>query len=81
MGCALSSDLRKRVLRAWQDGSSARQAAARFGVSVLPSRPLPVPGLGRARWLVELIRCRAGESADLKWRRVSTPPVKAVLLA
>jgi protein ImuA len=26
--------------------------------------PLPVPGVGRARWLVELIRCRAGESAD-----------------
>ena len=31
-----------------------------------PSRPLPVPGLGRARWLVELIRCRAGESADFE---------------
>ncbi|MBD0417466.1 ImuA family protein [Oryzicola mucosus] len=36
----------------------------RWRVSVLPSAALPVPGLGRARWLVELIRCRAGESAD-----------------
>jgi hypothetical protein len=25
---------------------------------------LPVPGIRRARWQVELIRCRAGESAD-----------------
>jgi hypothetical protein len=32
-------------------------------VTALPSTPLPVPGVGRARWLVELIRCRAGESA------------------
>ena len=39
-------------------------AATRWRVSVLPSNPLPVPGVGRARWLVELIRCRAGESAD-----------------
>jgi protein ImuA len=23
-----------------------------------------VPGVGRARWQLELIRCRAGESAD-----------------
>jgi protein ImuA len=30
----------------------------------MPSTPLPVPGVGRARWLLELIRCRAGESAD-----------------
>jgi protein ImuA len=30
------------------------------------SAPLPVPGIGRARWLVELIRWRAGESADFE---------------
>jgi protein ImuA len=27
---------------------------------------LPVPGVGRARWQLELIRCRAGESADFE---------------
>lgn len=39
---------------------------SRWRVSVLPSAPLPVPGLGRSRWLLELIRCRAGESADFE---------------
>ena len=38
----------------------------RWRVSVLPSEALPVPGVGRSRWLVELIRCRAGESADFE---------------
>jgi inward rectifier potassium channel len=32
----------------------------------LPATPLPVPGVGRARWQLELIRCRAGESADFE---------------
>jgi hypothetical protein len=35
-------------------------------VTALPSTPLPVPGVGRARWLVELIRCRAGEPASFE---------------
>lgn len=34
MGRALSGDLRSRVLKASDDGLSARQAAARFGVGV-----------------------------------------------
>jgi protein ImuA len=41
-------------------------SATRWRVSALPSTPLPVPGVGRARWQVELIRCRAGESADFE---------------
>jgi protein ImuA len=41
-------------------------ATTRWRISVLPSTPLPVPGVGRHRWLVELIRARAGESADFK---------------
>ncbi|EMS95902.1 hypothetical protein H009_19764 [Agrobacterium tumefaciens str. Cherry 2E-2-2] len=41
-------------------------SVTRWRVSVLPTAPLPVPGLGRARWLLELIRCRAGESADFE---------------
>ncbi|WP_061936064.1 ImuA family protein [Aureimonas sp. AU22] len=38
----------------------------RWRVSVLPSRPLPVPGVGRPRWLLELLRSRAGECADFE---------------
>ena len=41
-------------------------SVTRWRVSVLPSTPLPVPGVGRARWQLELIRCRAGESADFE---------------
>ncbi|MGO6984322.1 ImuA family protein [Rhizobium leguminosarum] len=41
-------------------------AATRWRISVLPSEPLPVPGVGRARWLAELIRVKAGESADFE---------------
>ena len=39
-------------------------AATRWRVTAVPSSPLPVPGVGRHRWFVELIRARAGESAD-----------------
>jgi protein ImuA len=46
------------------DFGGASAAATRWRVSNLPSAPLPVPGIGRARWRVELVRCRAGESAD-----------------
>ncbi|WP_062018072.1 ImuA family protein [Aureimonas sp. AU4] len=41
-------------------------SVTRWRVSVLSSGALPTPGLGRARWLLELIRCRAGESADFE---------------
>lgn len=41
-------------------------SVTRWRVSVLPSAPLPVAGIGRPRWLLELIRCRAGESADFE---------------
>jgi protein ImuA len=41
-------------------------SVTRWRVTVLPATPLPVPGVGRARWQVELIRCRAGESADFE---------------
>jgi protein ImuA len=39
-------------------------SVTRWRVSAVPSAALPVPGVGRARWLLELIRCRAGVSAD-----------------
>lgn len=60
------------VLRRWHRPEDARDfgqptaAMTRWRISVLPSAPLPVPGLGRARWLVELIRARAGESLDIE---------------
>src|SRR5262245_49794780 len=41
-------------------------AVTRWRVSALPSAPLPVAGVGRARWRLELIRCRGGESAEFE---------------
>ncbi|RUV41183.1 damage-inducible protein [Mesorhizobium sp. M1A.T.Ca.IN.004.03.1.1] len=58
------------AIRRWRRQTEATDfgqptaAETRWRVSVLPSTPLPVQGIGRARWHVELIRCRAGESAD-----------------
>ncbi|MEP9380338.1 ImuA family protein [Aquabacter sp. CN5-332] len=60
------------ALRRWRrptealDFGQPTAAMTRWRVSVLPSAPLPVPGVGRHRWLLELIRCRAGESADFE---------------
>ncbi|RUL96459.1 ImuA family protein [Rhizobium anhuiense] len=41
-------------------------STTRWRVSVLPSEDLPVPGVGRARWLLELMRSRAGECAEFE---------------
>lgn len=60
------------AIRRWRrqteavDFGQPTASVTRWRVSVLPSAPLPVPGVGRARWLLELIRCRAGESADFE---------------
>ena len=60
------------ALRRWRrqqeayDFGQPTAAMTRWRISVLPSAPLPVPGLGRARWLIELIRARAGESLDIE---------------
>ena len=60
------------AIRRWRrqtdagDFGQPTASVTRWRVSVLPSHPLPVPGIDRARWLVELIRCRAGESADFE---------------
>lgn len=60
------------ALRRWRRSAEAADfgqptaAMTRWRVSVLPSEPLPAPGVGRPRWLVELIRARAGESADFE---------------
>lgn len=60
------------ALRRWRrqadagDFGQPTAAMTRWRISVLPSTPLPVPGVGRARWLIELIRARAGECLDLE---------------
>lgn len=58
------------VIRRWRRQTEASDfgmptaAATRWRISVLPSEPLPVPGVGRARWLAELMRVRAGEGGE-----------------
>jgi protein ImuA len=60
------------AIRRWRRQTEATDfgqptaAVTRWRVSGLPSTPLPVPGVGRARWQLELIRRRAGESADFE---------------
>ncbi len=39
-------------------------STTRWRVSVMPSDDLPVPGVGRPRWLLELMRVKAGECAE-----------------
>jgi len=59
------------ALRRFRRGADAADfggltaAATRWRITALPSTPLPVPGIGRARWRVELLRARAGETADV----------------
>src|ERR1700761_82224 len=60
------------IVRRWrrqQDAADFGQPTAantRWRVTALPSSPLPTPGVGRARWFVELIRCKAGERLELE---------------
>jgi protein ImuA len=56
------------AIRRWRRQTEATDfgqptaSVTRWRVSVLPSTPLPVAGVGRARWRLELIRSRAGAS-------------------
>ncbi|MDI7776607.1 ImuA family protein [Asticcacaulis sp. EMRT-3] len=60
------------ALRRWRRPVDARDfgnptaAFTRWRVTELNSRPLPVRGVGRARWQIELMRCRGGECADFE---------------
>jgi protein ImuA len=55
------------ILRRWRNDcerasdAEATAAVTRWRVSAAPSHPLPVPGVGRERWLVELVRCKGAE--------------------
>jgi protein ImuA len=60
------------ALRRWRRLADAAQfgqptaSTTRWRISALPSTPLPVPGVGRARWRLELLRCRGGESGEFE---------------
>lgn len=70
--CAEESGTIALAIRRWRrmteasDFGQPTASVTRWRVTALPSEPLPVPGVGRARWLVELIRARAGEYADFE---------------
>ena len=56
------------LIRRWRNdaerasGVEPTAATTRWRVTAAPSRPLPAPGIGRERWLVELIRCKGAEA-------------------
>src|SRR5690606_23423870 len=70
--CAEESGTIALAIRRWRrmteaaDFGQPTASVTRWRVTALPSEPLPVPGIGRARWLVELIRARAGDCADFE---------------
>ncbi len=41
-------------------------SAIRWRISLMPSERLPAAGVGRARWLLEVMRARAGECFDIE---------------
>ncbi|MBY3568646.1 ImuA family protein [Rhizobium laguerreae] len=60
------------TVRRWRRQTEANDfgqptaSMTRWRVSVKPSEELPVPGVGRPRWLLELMRSRAGECAEFE---------------
>jgi len=57
------------IIRRWRRAADAAEfsqpsaAVTSWRISQLPSAPLPVPGIGRAVWRVELVRSRGGATA------------------
>jgi protein ImuA len=64
---AEASGVTALVIRRWRSdaerasGAEPTAAATRWRVTPAPSAPLPAPGVGRARWHVELLRCKGAE--------------------
>lgn len=60
------------AIRRWRRQTEAADfgqptaSVTRWRVTALPSAPLPVSGVGRGRWQLELMRCRAGECAEFE---------------
>ncbi|WP_313607086.1 ImuA family protein [Rhizobium sp.] len=58
------------AVRRWRRQTEANDfgqptaSTTRWRVSVLPSQELPVPGIGRPQWFLELMRSRAGECGE-----------------
>jgi protein ImuA len=58
------------IIRRWRrhqeatDFGNPTASATRWRVSSIPSQPLPVPGVGKPRWLLELMRARGSDSRD-----------------
>ena len=58
------------AVRRWRNASAAADygqptaSVTRWRVTALPSTRETAPGLGRARWLLEMMRCRGAEGAD-----------------
>jgi protein ImuA len=60
------------AIRRWRRPAEAADfgqptaSATRWRITPLPASSLPVPGVGRPRWFVELIRAKAGECAEFE---------------
>lgn len=58
------------AVRRWRRQTEANDfgqptaSTTRWRVSVMPSEALPVPGIGRSMWFLELMRVKAGECAE-----------------
>lgn len=69
---AESSGVPAIAIRRWRRPGTAvafsrpTASVTRWRVSVRPSASLPVPGIGRARWHLELVRCRGAESMEFE---------------
>jgi protein ImuA len=58
------------AVRRWRRQTEANDfgqptaSTTRWRISAVPSEELPVPGVGRPRWFLELMRSRAGDCAE-----------------
>jgi len=70
--CAEATGALGIAVRRWRRQTEAADfgqptaAVTRWRVTALPSMPLPAAGVGRPRWFIELIRCKAGECAEFE---------------
>lgn len=64
-GTTLALILRRHANRAEDPFAQPSAAVTRWRIGPAPSAPLPVAGVGRARWHVELVRQRGGDPFDL----------------
>jgi protein ImuA len=63
MALALRRQKHSKAGEGRMEDEAVNAACTRWRISPLPSPPLPVPGLGPARWQIDLTRCRGGQPA------------------